>query len=182
MVSDSSQEPRKPLQPTAAHFSSFISTWCSPWQIVSLSHMELFAASQAQAVLSHFSLPLSFSPALIYYSSFKFHVLHHFFQKVLHLTLLWPTQHRSCAPGASLHLVQLTLEQQGFGVRVSTFMWIFFPTQLDLLIHSFRTCELRQPRMENGIVTFPSADFQPRTENTVFHPRLVESAVVKDWL
>lgn len=29
--------------------------------------------------------------------------------------------------GASLHLVQLTLEQQGFEVQVSTFRWIFFP-------------------------------------------------------
>lgn len=41
----------------------------------------------------------------------------------------------------------------------------FFPTQLDLLIHSFRTCEFNQLRMEKSIVTFPSADVQPQTEN-----------------
>lgn len=33
-------------------------------------------------------LPLTFSPALISYSSFKFCILHHFFQKALYLTLL----------------------------------------------------------------------------------------------
>lgn len=46
----------------------------------------------------------------------------------------------------------------------------FFSTQLGLLIHSFHTCEFNQLRMEKSIVTFPSADFQPQTENAGLPP------------
>lgn len=113
----------------AAHFSSFISTWCSPRQIVSFGHIELFASSQTQPVFSHFSLPLSFLMhwSIIHPSSSMFCITS--FKKFY----TWPSYGRLStshvllvAPGASLHQEHMSWTTRIWSASVHFYVDCFF--------------------------------------------------------